>query len=86
MGADGTTRLDKRQMHQTIIEVALRPGKKVASRSHRHALGDLPEDTDVFHVLTEDPPIPEFITTPHFQYQVKTDGTIQLEKEKKRRK
>ena len=86
VSADGTKLLEKRQMHKTIIEAALRPGKRVSSRSHRHALGDLPEDTDVFHVLTEDPPIPEFIATPHFQYQVKTDGTIQIEKQKNRRK
>lgn len=86
VSADGTKLLEKRQMHKTVIEVALRPGKKVASGSHRHVLSDFPEDTDVFHVLTEDPPIPEFIATPHFRYQVKTDGTILLEKEKKRRK
>ena len=83
---DGNNLLEKRWMHQTITEVALRPGKKVASRSHRHVWSDLPEDTDVFHVLAEDPPIPELIATPHFLYQVKTDGTILLEKEKKRRK
>jgi hypothetical protein len=86
VSSDGTKLLEKRQMHKTIIEVALRPGKKVASGAHRHVLSDLPEDTDVFHVLTEDPPIPEFIATPHFLYQVRTDGTILLEKEKKRRK
>lgn len=85
VGADGTKILEKRQMHKTIVEVALRPGKK-ASGFHMHVLSDLVEDTDVFHVLTQDPPIPEFIATPDFVYQVKTDGTIQLEKEKKRRK
>ncbi len=84
--ADGTKLLEKRQMHKAITEIALRPGKRVASGFHTHVLSDLVEDTDVFHVLTEDPPIPEFIATPHFLYQVKTDGTIQLEKGKKRRK
>ena len=86
VAADGTELLEKRQMHKTILEVALRPGKKVASGFHTHVLSDLVEDTDVFHVLTEEPPIPEFIATPHFLYQVKTDGSIELEKEKKRRK
>lgn len=86
VGADGTKLLEKRQMHRTITEVALRPGKRVVSGSHTHVWSDLVEDTDVFHVLTRDPAIPEFISTPHFLYQVKTDGTIELEKEKKRRK
>jgi hypothetical protein len=86
VAADGTKLLEKRQMHKTVMEVALRPGKKVASGFHTDILSDLVEDTDVFHVLTEEPPIPEFIATPHFLYQVKTDGKIELEKEKKRRK
>ena len=86
VSADGMKILEKRQMHKAILDVARRPGKSVASGFHTHVLSDLVEDTDVLHVLTEDPPIPEFIATPHFLYQVKTDGTIQLEKKKKRRK
>ncbi len=84
--ADGMKILEKRQMHQTILEKAQPSQGHGKAGYHTHALGDVPEDTDVFHVLTEDPPMPEFIATPHFLYQVKTDGTIQLEKEKKRRK
>lgn len=86
VAADGTKLLEKRQMHKSIIEVAPRPGKKTASGFHTHVLSDLVEDTDVFHVLTQKPPIPEFVATPHFLYQVQADGTIELEKEKKRRK
>jgi hypothetical protein len=86
VAADGTKLLEKRQMHKTIIEVALRPGKKTASGFHTHVLSDLVEDSDVFHVLTQEPPVPERIATSHFLYRVKADGTIELEKEKKRRK
>jgi hypothetical protein len=86
VAADGTKLIEKRQMHKTIMEVAPRPGKQAASGSHTHILSDLVEDSDVFHVLTQEPPIPEFVATPHFLYQVKTDGTIELEKERKRRK
>ncbi len=83
---EGTKILEKRQMHKTIIETAPRPGKKTAAGFHTHVLSDLPEDTDVFHVLTQDPPAPEFIATPHFLYEVTTDGAIQISKTKKRRK
>ena len=84
--ADGTKLVEKRQMHATVLDIRLRPGKKPGSGFHLHVVSDLVEDSDVFHVLREDPPRPEFITTPHFLYQVNTDGTIELAKDKKRRK
>jgi hypothetical protein len=37
-------------------------------------------------VLTQDPPMPEFIGAGRFVYQVKADGTIQIEKELKKKK
>jgi hypothetical protein len=86
LSADGMQILEKRQMHKTILETAPARGKKVAAGVHTHVLSDLPEDTDVFHVLTQDPPMPEYVGTAHFMYQVKTDGTIQMEKEMKRKK
>lgn len=86
LSSDGTKILEKRQMHKSIIETAAQPGKKTVAGFHTHVLSDLPEDTDVFHVLTQDPPLPEFVGTPHFTYKVSTDGTIQLEENGKRRK
>lgn len=86
ISADGTKILEKRQMHKTIIETASQSGKKGVAGFHTHVLSDLPEDTDVFHVLTQDPPLSEFVGTPHFTYQVKADGTIQIEGKGKRRK
>ena len=85
VGADGMKILEKRQMHKTIIETAPKSGKKNVAGFHTHVLSDLPEDTDVFHVLTQDPPLAEFVATPHFTYQVKADGTIQLEEKRKRK-
>ena len=87
VSADGMEILEKRQMHKTIIEnQPTQQAKKVAAGYHTHVLSDLPEDTDVFHVLTQDPPVPEMVMTAHFLYQVKTDGTIQIEKELRRKK
>lgn len=86
VSADGTKILEKRQMHKSILETASVPGKKVVSRIHTHVLSDLPEDTDVFHVLTQDPPLPEFVRTPNFTYRVNIDGTIQMVEKRKRRK
>jgi len=43
---------------------------------HTAVLDDIPEDTDVFHVLTRSPKIPELIVTNKYVYQVKPDGAI----------
>lgn len=86
VSADGLKILEKRQMHKSILETGPLPGKKTVGGFHAHILSDVPEDTDVFHVLTQDPPVPEFVATEHFTYQVKADGTIQLEKEMKRKR
>jgi hypothetical protein len=82
--ADGTKILEKRQMHKTILEASRMLGKKTVGGVHTHVLSDVPEDTDVFHVLTQDPHQPEFVATPHFFYQVRGDGSITIEKRKKR--
>ena len=84
LSQDGMKILEKRQMHKSILE-SPPPDKarKLAAGFHTHMLSDLPEDTDVFHVLTQDPRVPEMVGTSHFLYQVRTDGTITLEKSKK---
>ncbi|PYT95157.1 MAG: hypothetical protein DMG38_28065 [Acidobacteria bacterium] len=87
VSADGRSILEKRQMHKTIMEKSpSKQTKKAVAGYHTHILSDLPEDTDVFHVLTQDPPVPEKVATAHFLYQVNIDGTIQIEKTMKRTK
>jgi hypothetical protein len=83
VSADGTKILEKRQLHKSIIEPAKPSKQKTVAGIHTHVLSDLPEDTDVFHVLTQDPRLPEMIGTPHFLYEVRTDGTITIEKTRK---
>ena len=84
ISSDGTKILEKRQMHKTILETPPPDkGKKLAAGFHSHVLGDLPEDTDVFHVLTQDPRMPEIVGTAHFTYRVQTDGAITIEKTRK---
>ena len=84
VSADGMTILEKRQMHKSILETtASSKGKRAVAGFHTHVLSDVPEDTDVFHVLTQDPPLPEFVGAGRFVYQVMTDGTIKIEKERK---
>jgi len=81
VSVDGAKILEKRQLHKSIIETPPPDkGKKLVAGFHTHILSDLPEDTDVFHVLTQDPRTPEMIATPHFVFKILADGAITIEK------
>ena len=83
VSADGLKILNKRQMHKTVLDVAPAKGKKMVAGYHTHVLSDIPEDTDVLHVLQQDPPVPEKIATADFVYEIGVDGAIALKKAKK---
>lgn len=78
LSSDGTKIIETRQLHKSILEVnrSPQPGKKLAAGVHSHVLTDTPEDTDVFHVLRQTAPLPEFIGTKSGTYEVEIDGTI----------
>lgn len=79
VSADGNTIIEKRQLHKSIIEnrTELPKGATPAGSFHTHVLSDVPEDTDVFYVLTRKPSIPEIIgTTNKKLYEISPDGTI----------
>jgi len=81
---DGRRILEKRQMHKTIIETSPARGRKTVARVHPHVLGDSPEDSDILHVLQQDPPTPEMIAAPHVTYEVTADGSIRIKQERKK--
>ena len=81
--ADGGKILEKRQLHKTILESGPAKGKK-AEGVHTHALSEVPEDTDVLHVLQQSPPRPEMVVTAHFVYEIGADGAIRVKQEKKK--
>jgi len=76
--------VDKRQLQEAILEIqpSLTPkGTKVAGGIHKDVLSDVPEDTDVFYVLTRQPSYPEFVATKDKKlYEISTDGTIRERK------
>jgi hypothetical protein len=78
MSPDGTRVIQKRQLHKAVIELE-RPkdeNQKQMAGIHTHVLDETPEDTDVFHVLTRKPAVPEFISTEHFLFTVEPDGAV----------
>jgi hypothetical protein len=56
------------------------PVRKGVAGSHSHVLSDVPEDTDVFYVLTRKPSIPEFVGAGKRVFEIQVDGTIVLAK------
>jgi hypothetical protein len=79
VAADSSKIVETRQLHKAILE--LKPsdvpaGATPAGGTHSHVLTDTPEDTDVFHVLRQEHPLPEFIGTRTGVYKVETNGTI----------
>jgi hypothetical protein len=83
ISADGSTIVEKRQLHKTILDLDYTeksPTTKTVSGFHTHVLSDIPEDTDVFYVLFRKPSIPEMIRTRTGLYEIVVDGTIILAK------
>ena len=88
VSADGQTIIEKRQLHKGLIPSGgpIPAGATVAGGVHSHVLSNVPEDTDVFHVLARKPSIPEYIGTEIAIYEVNVDGTIKIvQKMKKHR-
>ena len=80
LSPDGAKITEKRPLHQTVIEYAAPAGtsEKAAGGYHTHVLTDLPEDTDVFLVLTRRPRVPEFVGAGAYMYTIDVDGKITM--------
>jgi hypothetical protein len=74
VSADGAKIIQKRQMHIAILEVALDATTQMAF--HAAVIDDIPEDSDVFHVLTRQPRVPELIATRQYVFQIEPDGRV----------
>ena len=79
VSADGRRLLEKRRLHNALIEYGPPPrekGKELAYGFHTAVLADRPEDTDVFLVLTRRPRVPEYIASATFYFRIDVDGRI----------
>lgn len=76
ISGDGSKVLETRQLHKSILEFQVPKDVKPETGYHIAVLDDVPEDTDVFHVLAREPKIPELVVTPKFVYHIAPDGAI----------
>jgi hypothetical protein len=81
ISADGRTILERRRLHNSVIEFSASSVRKPAGSTmqagmHTAVVAEIPEDTDVNHVLSRTPKVPEYVMTDHFIYRIDTDGKI----------
>jgi hypothetical protein len=50
----------------------------IEAGTHTAILDNIPEDTDVFHVLTRRPSVPEYVMTDAFLYSISPKGNIRI--------
>jgi hypothetical protein len=78
VAADGRRILDKHPMHRALLNLAV-PDSAVFGY-HTVLVDDVPQDSDVFLVLTRRPRKHEFIATAHYNYEIALDGSIGWER------
>jgi len=80
ISADGERVLETRRMHKGMVEPERigKDGARLTAGKRQKAMRDLPEDTDVFHVVVNRARASELVSTSHYQYLVNPDGSIKL--------
>lgn len=81
VSSDGRQVLEARRMHIGIAEFDRSkrpPESRMTAGVHRTMVSDVPEDTDVYHVLTRRPHVFEYVFTPRFLYMINEDGSIRF--------
>ena len=73
--------VEHRRLHLSILAFGTERHPayaKLEPQFHTSILDDVPEDTDVLHVLTRTPAVPQYVITDAFCYRIETTGAITL--------
>jgi hypothetical protein len=77
---DGTKILDAHVMHHSILAIPndahVPPGATVTAQVRSVVVANVPQDTDVFHVLARKPAMPDYIIAQGQMYVIDVTGTI----------
>lgn len=76
VASDGASVIETRVLHRTILETRTPKDMKPEMGFHTAIVDDVPEDTDVFLVLSRQPVIPEMIATSNYLYRIDVKGNI----------
>jgi hypothetical protein len=81
ISADGRAILEARRMHVGVIEydrTLRQEDTRFTAGVHNTLTSEVPEDTDVYHVLTRQPRVFEYVFTPRSLYMINEDGSIRF--------
>lgn len=83
VSADGREIRARRRLHNAVIEFgapsdSTRKGYTLEAGVQTTVLDNVPEDTDVFHVLVREPRVAQYVITDVFIYRIETSGAIRL--------
>src|SRR5688572_22980521 len=83
VSADGREIRGRRKLHNVINEFDMRAettrkDQNLVAGMQTAVLDNLPEDTDVFHVLVRQPRVAQYVATDLFVYRIETSGEIKL--------
>lgn len=78
ISADGTQIIENHRMHNALISEGANVPQHAQSVAgfHTDVVDDVPEDSDVFHVLLRQPRIPDYVGASGHLYRINADGTI----------
>jgi hypothetical protein len=81
ISADGTKILETHRMHKNILLAKTASpigpnGGRLVANSFKEVLADVPQDSDVFHVLAREPHLPSIIVAQGQRYFIDVDGAI----------
>jgi len=81
ISADGTQILETHRMHKNILLAKTASpigpnGGRLVANSFKEVLSDVPQDSDVFHVLAREPHLPSIIVAQGQRYFIDVDGAI----------
>ncbi len=79
---DGQHIVETRTLHRSVLPYPRQIPETMGDYKaliglHSALVDNIPEDTDVFHVLSRRPKVPEMIITKKFVYQIGVDGNIE---------
>ncbi|HEX3368633.1 MAG TPA: hypothetical protein VHS56_03575 [Candidatus Cybelea sp.] len=81
ISADGTTILETHRMHKNVLFARTASpigpnGGRLVANVFKEVLSDVPQDTDVFHVLAREPHLPSVVVARGQRYFIDVDGAI----------
>jgi DUF1365 family protein len=80
VSADARRVSEARPLHLGTIEFdrSNKPDAQYVASSYNTAVSDIPEETDVAHILTRRPRVLGYVFTPQYLFMINEDGSLRM--------